>query len=173
MARFRIVTALLVFAIAALALSLLLVGTVDVPAVEVWRILTGRPSDYEPWNFIIFESRLPLVVTAALAGGALAVSGLLLQTLFGNTLADPSILGISTGASLGAGCAMLAFGRLVCHCTWCRRWRICSHAYRRICGSDGCDGFAARDVERCEEQHDVADCWYLDRLYRLVGNLVA
>lgn len=110
MARFRIVTALLVFAIAALALSLLLVGTVDVPAVEVWRILTGRPSDYEPWNFIIFESRLPLVVTAALAGGALAVSGLLLQTLFGNTLADPSILGISTGASLGAGCAMLAFG---------------------------------------------------------------
>ena len=110
MARFRIVTALLVFAIAALALSLLLVGTVDVPAVEVWRILTGRPSDYEPWNFIIFESRLPLVVTAALAGGALAVSGLLLQTLFGNTLADPSILGISTGASLGAGCTMLAFG---------------------------------------------------------------
>ena len=110
MARFRIVTALLVFAIVALALSLLLVGTVDVPAVEVWRILTGRPSDYEPWNFIIFESRLPLVVTAALAGGALAVSGLLLQTLFGNTLADPSILGISTGASLGAGCAMLAFG---------------------------------------------------------------
>ena len=76
MARFRIVTALLVFAIVALALSLLLVGTVDVPAVEVWRILTGRPSDYEPWNFIIFESRLPLVVTAALAGGALAVSGL-------------------------------------------------------------------------------------------------
>ena len=74
MARFRIVTALLVFAIVALALSLLLVGTVDVPAVEVWRILTGRPSDYEPWNFIIFESRLPLVVTAALAGGALAVS---------------------------------------------------------------------------------------------------
>lgn len=110
MARFRIVTALLVFAIIALALSLLLVGTVDVPAVEVWRILTGRPSDYEPWNFIIFESRLSLVVTAALAGGALAVSGLLLQTLFGNTLADPSILGISTGASLGAGCAMLAFG---------------------------------------------------------------
>lgn len=97
MARFRIVTALLVFAIVALALSLLLVGTVDVPAVEVWRILTGRPSDYEPWNFIIFESRLPLVVTAALAGGALAVSGLLLQTLFGNTLADPRFLASPRG----------------------------------------------------------------------------
>ncbi len=102
--------AALVVLIAALAVALLLVGTVSIPAKEVVGILCGTPSDYEPWNFIVRESRLPLIATAALAGGALAVSGLLLQTLFGNTLADPSILGVSTGASLGAGCVMLTLG---------------------------------------------------------------
>ena len=110
MRRFRIVVIMLVAVIVSLAAALLLVGTVSIPAADVLSILTGTPSDYEPWNFIVFESRLPLIATAALAGGALAVSGLLLQTLFGNTLADPSILGISTGASLGAGCVMLALG---------------------------------------------------------------
>ena len=110
MKRYRIVIATLVVVIAALAVALLLVGTVSIPAKEVVSILCGTPSDYEPWNFIVCESRLPLIATAALAGGALAVSGLLLQTLFGNTLADPSILGVSTGASLGAGCVLLALG---------------------------------------------------------------
>lgn len=110
MKRFRIVTMLLAVAAVALAAALLLIGTVEIPATAVAGILTGHPSDYEPWNFIVIESRLPLIATAALAGSALAVSGLLLQTLFGNTLADPSILGISTGASLGAGCVMLTLG---------------------------------------------------------------
>lgn len=110
MKRFRIVMTLLALAAVVLAALLLLIGTVKIPAAEVAGILMGHPSDYEPWNFIVVESRLPLVATAALAGGALAVSGLLLQTLFGNTLADPSILGISTGASLGAGCVMLTLG---------------------------------------------------------------
>lgn len=110
MGRFRLVMALLTVLLAALTAGLLLVGTVDVPAAEVLKILSGTPSEHAPWNFIITESRIPLAATAALSGAALAVSGLLLQTLFGNALADPSILGISTGASLGAGCVMLAFG---------------------------------------------------------------
>ena len=110
MRRFHTIIILLIVCSIALAMGLLLVGTVDIPAADVLGIVCGKPSDNEPWNFIILESRLPLIATAALAGGALAVSGLLLQTLFGNTLADPSILGISTGASLGAGCVMLALG---------------------------------------------------------------
>ena len=110
MARIKLVIVLLLMAFVGLAAALLLVGTVDIPASEVLHILAGGVSDHAPWNFIVTESRIPMIVTAALAGAALAVSGLLLQTLFGNALADPSILGISTGASLGAASMMLALG---------------------------------------------------------------
>ena len=56
------------------------------------------------------ENRLPQAITALLAGGSLAVSGLLLQTAFRNPLADPSIFGISSGAGLGVALTMLFLG---------------------------------------------------------------
>ncbi len=68
-----------------------------------------RPS----WVHIVIESRLPQALTALLAGSALAISGLMLQTLFRNPLAGPSILGISDGANLGVAIVMLAFGGAV------------------------------------------------------------
>ena len=110
MGRFRIVSFSLVAVILVLAFMLLAIGSVDVPLGEVVGILTGTPSENSAWNFIILESRVPLIVTSALAGAALAVCGLLLQTLFGNPLADPSILGISTGSSLGVAVVMLLAG---------------------------------------------------------------
>lgn len=113
MSRTRLVIVLLSAAIVGLAFLLLLVGTVHIPAGEVLRILGGEPSERSAWNFIVWESRVPLIATAALAGAALAVSGLLLQTSFGNVLADPSILGISTGSSLGVAVVMLAFGGVI------------------------------------------------------------
>ncbi|MBS7351570.1 MAG: iron chelate uptake ABC transporter family permease subunit [Candidatus Limisoma sp.] len=96
-----------------LAGMLLAVGTVDVPFEEVIKIVFGKSSSNKVWEFIIIESRIPLLATAALSGAALAVCGLLLQTLFGNPLADPSILGVSTGAGLGAGCVMLSMGTVI------------------------------------------------------------
>lgn len=62
------------------------------------------------WSFIVWESRFPQCITALLCGAALSVSGLMLQTVFSNPLADPSILGISSGASLGVALVMLAGG---------------------------------------------------------------
>lgn len=56
---------------------------------------------------------LPQAVTALLAGAALATSGLMLQTVFNNPLAGPSILGIDTGASLGVALVMLMLGGTV------------------------------------------------------------
>lgn len=88
-------------------------GSVDIPAGAVWRILLGQETGHEAWTFIVRESRMPLCVTALLSGAALSVSGLLLQTAFGNPLADPSILGISSGASLGVALVMLAGGGTV------------------------------------------------------------
>lgn len=91
----------------------LLAGSMDIPAAEVWRILFGQPAGNDAWTFIVWESRLPLCMTALLCGAALASSGLMLQTAFSNPLADPSILGISSGASLGVALVMLAGGGTV------------------------------------------------------------
>ncbi len=85
-------------------------GSVKIPAQEVWNILCGGESEQSAWKYIILESRLPQMITALLAGAALAVAGLLLQTAFNNPLAGPSILGIDTGAGLGVALVMLFFG---------------------------------------------------------------
>ena len=98
---------------ALLAVANLWMGSVDIPAEAVGRILLGCEVDNEAWAFIVRESRVPLCVTALLSGAALSVSGLMLQTAFGNPLADPSILGISSGASLGVALVMLAGGGTV------------------------------------------------------------
>lgn len=59
-------------------------------------------------HFIVVETRLPAILTAALAGAGLSLAGLLMQTCFDNPLAGPSIMGISSGASLGVALVMLA-----------------------------------------------------------------
>ena len=91
-----------------LCLLSLLVGSVHISPAEVWAALMGN-SD-ETVRYIVTESRLPQMCTALLAGAALGVSGLVMQTLFSNPLADPSLLGVNSGASLGAAIALLAFG---------------------------------------------------------------
>ncbi|MBR6904419.1 MAG: iron ABC transporter permease, partial [Bacteroidales bacterium] len=62
------------------------------------------------WQYIVLQSRLPQAMTAVLCGGALAVSGLLLQTAFRNPLAGPGIFGVNSGAGLGVALVMLLFG---------------------------------------------------------------
>ncbi|MDO4320827.1 MAG: iron ABC transporter permease [Bacteroidales bacterium] len=91
----------------------LLLGSVDIPAADVWRALTGGELPRESWRVIVCETRVPATLTAMLAGASLAVAGLLMQTTFDNPLAGPSILGISTGASLGVAVVMLAAGTIV------------------------------------------------------------
>lgn len=88
----------------------LLFGSVSIPAGAVWDILWGNEVEKASWSFIVWQSRFPQCITALLCGGALAASGLMLQTVFNNPLADPSILGISSGASLGVALVMLAGG---------------------------------------------------------------
>jgi iron complex transport system permease protein len=73
-------------------------------------ILLGRGAEKTAWVNIVLYSRLPQAVTALFAGAALAVCGLMLQTLFQNPLAGPSILGISNGADLGVAIVILYSG---------------------------------------------------------------
>ncbi len=87
----------------------LVYGAVRIPLGDVFRILFGGFEGKATWSHIVLESRLPQALTALLAGASLAVSGLLLQTLFKNPLAGPSILGISDGANLGVAVVMIYF----------------------------------------------------------------
>lgn len=85
-------------------------GSVDIPLKAVGNILLGGEVEKESWQFIVWESRVPQCITALLCGAALSASGLMLQTVFNNPLADSSILGISSGASLGVALVLLAGG---------------------------------------------------------------
>lgn len=73
-------------------------GVVDIPAADVISVLTGGGSPEA--HSIIFEIRLPRIVTGMLAGIQLAIAGLILQTITRNPLADPSLIGVSQGATL-------------------------------------------------------------------------
>ena len=101
---------LLFTALAALTLFLFLldlaVGAVAVPLGDVWAALTGGDCPRATAK-IILNIRLIKAVVALLAGAALSVSGLQMQTLFRNPLAGPYVLGISSGASLGVALVVL------------------------------------------------------------------
>lgn len=88
----------------------LLVGSVSIPAGDVFRILLGEDDGSESWRYIVWEARLPQTVTALLAGSALSACGLLLQTAFRNPLAGASVLGVNSGAGLGVAVVMLWLG---------------------------------------------------------------
>ncbi|KXB40613.1 iron chelate uptake ABC transporter, FeCT family, permease protein [Bacteroidales bacterium KA00344] len=108
MMRTRAVYFLLFVAIVVLGGMGLVHGSIEIPLCETWSILCGGDVQKESWKFIIMESRLPQMLTALLSGGALAVSGLLLQTAFRNSLAAPDIFGVTSGASLAVALLTLA-----------------------------------------------------------------
>lgn len=97
-------------AIIALFVINIIYGAVKIPINSIIDIFSGSDDVNESWKYIILQTRLPQALTAILCGGALAVSGLLLQTAFCNPLAGPSIFGINSGASLGVAFVMLLFG---------------------------------------------------------------
>lgn len=101
---------LLAIPTAVLAIANIFVGSVAIPPSDVIDILLGKDSSVAAYSFIVLQSRLPQMLTALIAGASLAVSGLMLQTAFRNPLASPSILGITSGASLGVACVTLLTG---------------------------------------------------------------
>ncbi len=85
-------------------------GPVRVPLLDTVRALVGaQPSDPR-WQVIVHSMRLPRVLTALAAGAGLGVAGLQMQTLFRNTLADPYVLGVSSGAGLGVAVVVMSTG---------------------------------------------------------------
>ena len=90
----------------------LVLGSVSIPLRAVWNILWGTGNESVIWQNIIWKSRVPQALTALVAGAGLSVSGLQVQTVFRNPLAGPSVLGISSGASMGVAFVVLLSGSL-------------------------------------------------------------
>lgn len=107
MARMPVYLAALVVVLVLVVLVAVGIGSVDVPLPDTWHIVVthltgnGRPSDLVA-DQIVWRIRLPRVLLAVLCGAGLSVAGVVLQALVANPLADPYVLGVSSGASLGA-----------------------------------------------------------------------
>lgn len=92
---------------AVLVLLTISLGAVRISLSEVVRALIAEPTREESWTYLVRELRAPRALTALLCGAALGVAGLMMQTLFRNALADPYLLGIHAGASLGVSLLVL------------------------------------------------------------------
>ena len=105
---------LLLFAVAAVFFVLdIFVGSLSIPVKQVFAILLGISDAPEEIKTIVISFRLPKALTAVVAGVALSVSGLQMQTIFRNPLAGPYVLGISAGASLGVAILVLGFSSVI------------------------------------------------------------
>lgn len=100
-----IITLLLVMFVASLSF-----GSVRIPTGDVLNVLTGHEASRMVYEKIILNIRLPKAITAILAGAALSLAGLQMQTVFRNPLADPFVLGVNSGSSLGVAIVILTLG---------------------------------------------------------------
>ncbi|MCX7637826.1 MAG: iron ABC transporter permease, partial [Cyclobacteriaceae bacterium] len=83
-------------------------GSVFIPPKQILTIISGGRADNPAWRDLILFYRLPKALTALLAGSALSLSGLLMQTFFRNPLAGPDVLGLTSGASLFVALLVMA-----------------------------------------------------------------
>ena len=88
----------------------LMIGSANIPFSEICNVFTGDNNNII-YNEIILNHRLPKAITAVLAGGALSIAGVLMQTMFHNPLAGPDVLGVTSGSSLGV--ALLLWSTLI------------------------------------------------------------
>lgn len=88
-------------------------GGIDIPWTDVWSSLIHGEASKPSWVYIVKEVRLPMATGAVLSGAALSVAGLIMQTIFRNPLAGPSLLGVSAGSSLGVAILCMAIGGAV------------------------------------------------------------
>ncbi len=105
--RRRVALAGLAATLSGVFLLSLAIGSTSVPIQRVAEVLLGRVAERDAAAIVVETIRLPRSLTALLAGAALGIAGLQMQTLFRNPLADPFTLGIASGASLGVALVML------------------------------------------------------------------
>lgn len=105
--KYPILLIILLISVFLLGLLNISLGSVQIPLKDVLGALFNSEVSRETWRYIIIDYRLPKALTAIITGSGLAVSGLLMQTLFRNPLAGPYVLGLSSGASLGVALILM------------------------------------------------------------------
>ena len=116
--RYTVVFAALAAAFLAMVILNINTGSVSIPVGRILRILFLRQGEANEVS-IIWKIRMPRILQAAILGGALALSGFLLQTFFGNPIAGPFVLGISSGAKMCVAVVMiLLIGRFGTASSW-------------------------------------------------------
>lgn len=88
-------------------------GSVRIPVAEVARALVGGETSDPVWHDIVWNFRMTKALTCILAGAALGIAGLQMQTLFRNPLAGPDVLGLSSGASLAVSLLLLRSNTII------------------------------------------------------------
>lgn len=111
--RYQIVFGLLVLAMGIAIVMSINLGTVDLSVSEIFRIIVLKAQEGSVESNVIWKIRLPRLIGAAVLGGALAVSGFLLQTFFRNPIAGPYVLGISSGAKMFVAFSMIVLMNIV------------------------------------------------------------
>ena len=104
--RWTLCFSVLLILTAVFAVLELVSGSTNITISEIFKAFTGKNAGSAA-NTIVMEIRLPRTISAALLGGALSVSGFLLQSFFNNPIAGPYVLGISSGAKLTVALAMM------------------------------------------------------------------
>lgn len=99
----------LLFAVAGLLVMEVVVGSAGIAPAAALKALIGNGTVPSEQAYVVRSIRLPQGLTALVAGAGLAVGGLVMQTVFRNPLAGPSVMGVSSGASLGVAVALLAW----------------------------------------------------------------
>ena len=105
-ARYAAVFVFLLIALVAITVWNINSGSANISVGEVIKVLLRRGGD-EKVAAIVWRIRLPRIITSAVLGGALALSGFLMQTFFGNPIAGPFVLGISAGSKLFVAITMI------------------------------------------------------------------
>lgn len=108
--KYQVILVLLFIGVIALTFLNIGLGSVKIPLKDILGSVFNLDVSKETWRYIIIEYRLPKAITAIITGSGLAVSGLLMQTLFRNPLAGPYVLGLSSGASLGVAILLMGAG---------------------------------------------------------------
>ena len=127
-------------------------GNVHIPVPKILRILFLKEGAATEYN-IIWKIRLPRILMAALLGGALSLSGFLLQTFFSNPIAGPFVLGISSGAKMVVALTMIVYLKYIGRFS-CSIYRITD-----------LDGIYTSDVEK-SAAYGISSCWgNHDRIY--------
>ncbi len=103
---------LLIFVLITVWIFNISLGSVSIPFPETIKYILGKTLENDTWQTILHQIRIPKSLTAIIVGSGLSTAGLVMQTLFRNPMAGPSVLGISAGASLGVALLILGTGWL-------------------------------------------------------------